>query len=265
MSKEAIKLALEALEEIALAGMSGTGQESDEAMTAWHARQAWKFIRIAATALTPIKEALAQSQSDVKQEQGVLYQPAAQEAVDILKTLGYVYQITPNGLAWVEQQEQGEPKCKTHPDAPHGFVRNASHSEDRYVCECEFWEPPEQDEPVAYINVEQRKLEWSKYTSWETPTVVNLPKIPLYIKPQPKQEKDEPIAWFREENGEKIYYETKAWDDCLALYATSQNKEWVGLTDEHIINEADKFDWDKDCAVRFARKIEAKLKAKNGY
>jgi len=51
------------------------------------------------------------------------------------------------------KQEQYEPKCKTHPDAPHGFVRNASHSEDRYVCECEFWEPPEQDEPVgeAYL------------------------------------------------------------------------------------------------------------------
>jgi len=36
------------------------------------------------------------------------------------------------------------------------------------------------DEPVAYINVEQRKLEWAKYMSWDTPTVVNLPKIPLY-------------------------------------------------------------------------------------
>ena len=41
---------------------------------------------------------------------------------------------------------------------------------------------PEQ-EPVAYINVEQRKLEWAKYMSWDTPTVVNLPKIPLYTTP----------------------------------------------------------------------------------
>jgi hypothetical protein len=38
-------------------------------------------------------------------------------------------------------------------------------------------------EPVAYINVEQRKLEWAKYMSWDTPTVVNLPKIPLYATP----------------------------------------------------------------------------------
>ena len=35
----------------------------------------------------------------------------------------------------------GEVPCKTHPDAPHGFDRNASLSEDRYVCECEYWEP----------------------------------------------------------------------------------------------------------------------------
>lgn len=30
--------------------------------------------------------------------------------------------------------------CKTHPDAPHGFLRNASHNADRYVCECEHWQ-----------------------------------------------------------------------------------------------------------------------------
>ena len=34
-----------------------------------------------------------------------------------------------------------EVPCKTHPDAPHGFDRNASHSLDRYVCECEYLEP----------------------------------------------------------------------------------------------------------------------------
>ena len=38
-----------------------------------------------------------------------------------------------------------ERKCSDHPDAPHGFLRSASHSEDRYVCECEYWEPPEEN------------------------------------------------------------------------------------------------------------------------
>lgn len=31
--------------------------------------------------------------------------------------------------------------CKTHPDAPHGFMRAESHSLGRYVCECEHWSP----------------------------------------------------------------------------------------------------------------------------
>jgi hypothetical protein len=41
--------------------------------------------------------------------------------------------------------------CKTHPDAPHGFVRDASHSEDRYVCECEFWEEPKMNEKIKLL------------------------------------------------------------------------------------------------------------------
>ena len=31
------------------------------------------------------------------------------------------------------------PPCNPHPDAPHGFDRNASHSAGRYVCDCEGW------------------------------------------------------------------------------------------------------------------------------
>ena len=44
-------------------------------------------------------------------------------------------------LKEIEIEEQVP--CKTHPDAPHGFDRNASHSLDRYVCRCEHWEPEE--------------------------------------------------------------------------------------------------------------------------
>ena len=36
-----------------------------------------------------------------------------------------------------------EPQCNPHPKAPHGFLRNASHNADRYVCECDGWEPYE--------------------------------------------------------------------------------------------------------------------------
>ena len=44
--------------------------------------------------------------------------------------------------------------CKTHPDAPHGFVRGASHSEDRYVCECEFWEEPKMNERIKLLAIQ---------------------------------------------------------------------------------------------------------------
>jgi hypothetical protein len=36
-------------------------------------------------------------------------------------------------------QELEVRECKKHPNAPHGFLRNASHNEGRYVCECEHW------------------------------------------------------------------------------------------------------------------------------
>jgi hypothetical protein len=50
------------------------------------------------------------------------------------------------------------PKCKDDPRAPHGFDRTASHSADRYVCECEGWEPPKKEwvgfthEELAWLN-----------------------------------------------------------------------------------------------------------------
>jgi hypothetical protein len=37
------------------------------------------------------------------------------------------------------------------------------------------------NEPVAYINVEDRKLEWAKPMTWHTPTIAQVDKIPLYI------------------------------------------------------------------------------------
>jgi hypothetical protein len=54
------------------------------------------------------------------------------------------------------------PPCKTDPRAPHGFDRNASHSADRYVCECEGWEPPKK-EWVGLTDEEIRDVE-EEYT-----------------------------------------------------------------------------------------------------
>ena len=67
--------------------------------------------------------------------------------------LRYRQQITNGGELsdeefenWCRESDDGSAAdyvdCKTHPDAPHGFSRNASHNADRYVCECEHWEEP---------------------------------------------------------------------------------------------------------------------------
>ena len=37
-------------------------------------------------------------------------------------------------------------------------------------------------EPIAYINVEKRTLEFAKKIFWHTPTVANLDRIPLYTQ-----------------------------------------------------------------------------------
>ena len=52
------------------------------------------------------------------------------------------------------------------------------------------------DEPVAYINVEERKLEWAKPTIWRTPTIAKMSRVPLYSEPKLKDLTDEQIGWF---------------------------------------------------------------------
>lgn len=53
-----------------------------------------------------------------------------------------------------------EVQCKTHPDAPHGFDRNASHSLGRYVCECEYWEPDWEPEDMLEKAIHDDSGEW---------------------------------------------------------------------------------------------------------
>jgi hypothetical protein len=47
--------------------------------------------------------------------------------------------------------------------------------------------------------------------------------------------KQEPVAWYRDEDGIRIYYETKVWDDCTPLYTTLQQRTWVDLTDDEML------------------------------
>ena len=85
----------------------------------------------------------------------------------------------PDATKWVEELRDNTPDCKTHPDAPHGFDRNASHSADRYVCECEGWEPPRRqwvgltDEEVKYL---------TSHFDWRAPKEQFVPVIEAKLK-----------------------------------------------------------------------------------
>ena len=127
-------------------------------------------------------------------------------------------------------------------------------------------------EPIAYINVEKRKLEFAEPIKWHTPTVANLERIPLFTKEALAQ--PEPVAWmhvqgnykepsFRELADDEV---ERGWEQ-YPLYNTPPQRTWVGLTrDEqsfvysnlhNATSREDSF-W-----VDFAQAIEAKLKEKN--
>jgi len=80
---------------------------------------------------------------------------------------------------------------------------------------------------------------------------------------QPAQQ--EPVAWYRDEDGIRIYYESKVWDDATPLYTSPPaQRTWVGLTNNELQPIADEYrilfgGWVED----FARAIESKLREKN--
>ena len=82
-----------------------------------------------------------------------------------------------------------------------------------------------------------------------------------------------PVAWYRDEDGIRMYYDKQYFDDTKPLY--SAQRELVGLTDEEVKKEVEiemEYYWDgdyikttgaRDQLKNFARTIEAKLKEKN--
>jgi hypothetical protein len=143
-----------------------------------------------------------------------------------------------------------EVPCKTHPDAPHGFDRNASHSADRYVCECEGWEPvdweavaADQAMTIAMMKIENKK-EW-----------VGLSDEQIYEH-----------RWWDEETAFAVNKELKKKN--IAPYAKNDtsdrvlHKEWVGLTDaDKELLLANLYESVEDLITA----TEVKLKDKNGW
>ena len=67
----------------------------------------------------------------------------------------------------------------------------------------------------------------------------------------------EPMAWYRDEDGVRIYYDKQYFDDAKPLY--SAQREWVGLTDDEVADLRDNTIGLSDLILA----VEAKLKEKN--
>ena len=135
-------------------------------------------------------------------------------------------------------------QCNPHPDAPHGFLRDASHNEGRYVCECEFWEPQDADSEIPTLD------ETSTLEMWRNATKRIEAAIDFY-------EAALKAAYPTGATGEAFYWWNEARKAVGRPRLTRKRKEWVGLTDE------DEIPWDGVDAKSFAKAIEAKLKEKN--
>ena len=131
--------------------------------------------------------------------------------------------------------------CKDHPDAPHGFDRNASHNADRYVCECENWEP----KPVAHVY--RIEPNGRPCVAWDNASEIKV-GAKLYAAP-PKRDLTCVCG--------------AVWEGEQMVHAP-RKREWVGLTDEQIIGLwQDTKEPDGHRIERFAHAIEQALKEKN--
>ena len=108
--------------------------------------------------------------------------------------------------------------------------------------------------PLAYINVEERKLEWAEPITWHTPTIAQMDKIPLYIMPNAK-----PVAWRCKnfyENQEGWFYNENQIGEPLYTHPTKT------LTDEEIHNIKYKIEIKEGWEIDFARAILRKAQEK---
>ena len=79
-------------------------------------------------------------------------------------------------------------------------------------------------EPIAYINVEKRTLEFAKQSFWHTPTVANLDRIPLYTQRTWQGLTDEEITGLHHEIKVRLMGTYKTEDIYRAIEAKLKEK-----------------------------------------
>jgi hypothetical protein len=149
-----------------------------------------------------------------------------------------------------------QPDCNSHPKAPHGFNRDASHSADRYVCDCEGWD--------AWQDGYDEGLR--KGLAMEQSALTDEKGRPMTYWGGLEQPAQEPVAWMELYKGEYNNIDidrnelnnTGTHHKVIPLYTRPSQP----LSDDEIENLYEKHKWD-DNIFDFARAIEQALKVKN--
>jgi hypothetical protein len=91
-------------------------------------------------------------------------------------------------FAYDQGAQDQSPQCNQHSKAPHGFMREASHQEGRYVCECELWDPYEagREEGVQAM----LKYEKDNYIPLTAVEIVDCAKVVYQCDPNDVSEND---------------------------------------------------------------------------
>lgn len=198
MSIEAMKLALDALELL-------DGAETADGVVVYTSDE-----------ITALRQAIEQAEGQERwTPDDMAYRPGGLSAE------------TPRVSEKRTQISDKAKKCIDHPDAPHGFNRDISLVEDRYVCDCEDWEPRALDE-MAEAN--------KNLAPWLSAAL----------------EDDNACDEFK--SAVRWWFSSGSYD-----MQSMTRRVWQGLTDEdRYLNEAR-----SEEEIEYARAIEAKLKEKN--
>jgi len=186
--------------------------------------------------------------------------------VNTTPVLNYDGRIIGNAITAIKQalDQREKPKCNPHPKAPHGFMRDASHTANRYVCECEGWDAYDAgyqagiDDTYKRMDALDKKAENARELGLDyggvqgDMTNIGTLGMPVNITVTPAA----PVQSCYCPNCEALSKE---------LVEIKTQRQWVGLTDEEAKKEFSNHNCDisKDLAGILARGIERKLKEKN--
>ena len=182
-----------------------------------------------------------------------------------------------------------QPACNPHPKAPHGFNRNASHSADRYVCDCEGWDAYDAGYQAGIEDTYKRqdaldkKAENARELGLDYEPVALNQGVPPMLPQQKEgetfavsyeQPADEPVALQMDvivvnlvRAGINKHHARELAEHFIKHVRPQPAAQWVGLTDEEIKKLAAPSD-DSQIPMTgrmwvFVGDIEAKLKEKN--